>query len=261
MSAVIHVKLPRRYPFQVPYLKAEKSKGLTRGQLAALQDIIDKEANCNVGNQMIYAIISAAQAYLQLHNVRPISIHDEMKQRTLEKELKDTEIKKATAIAMEREENLIQEKLEAMISHELEKQQNVVAKKETKKIADNVISSSRDGSDDEDTTNDLVLQRLLSDVSYAPTRKNNSSSRYENDFDEIEVLGVGGFGEVVKTRNKLDALLYAVKIVEMKHNRHKLNREIIKEVVTLARLNHHNIVRYYNVYLLIIYFIIELGLD
>ena len=39
---------------------------------------------------------------------------------------------------------------------------------------------------------------------------------YLTDFDEDELLGRGGFGHVVKARNKLDGRVYAVKKVVMK---------------------------------------------
>ena len=59
--------------------------------------------------------------------------------------------------------------------------------------------------------------------------------------------GAGGFGEVVSARNRLDGLVYAIKIVKLKNNRPKTKTEILKEVTTLARFNHPNIVRYFNV--------------
>lgn len=67
-------------------------------------------------------------------------------------------------------------------------------------------------------------------------------SRYTNDFEEIGVLGKGGFGEVVKARNKLDGIVYAVK--KIRHTEDKLSK-ILNEVMLLARLNHQYVVRYY----------------
>lgn len=41
-------------------------------------------------------------------------------------------------------------------------------------------------------------------------------SRMTEDFDEIETLGKGYFGRVVRCRNKLDKMDYAIKITKKK---------------------------------------------
>ncbi|KAL1583728.1 hypothetical protein WHR41_07484 [Cladosporium halotolerans] len=67
-------------------------------------------------------------------------------------------------------------------------------------------------------------------------------SRYTNDFTEIGRLGRGGFGEVVKSRNKLDGGVYAVKKISQAPQLDK----ILSEVMLLNRLNHPYVVRYYS---------------
>jgi hypothetical protein len=49
----------------------------------------------------------------------------------------------------------------------------------------------------------------------AAGQQRRSRSRYVNDFEEIKVLGFGGFGKVVKARNRLDGRFYAVKRVKL----------------------------------------------
>ncbi|CAZ82886.1 unnamed protein product [Tuber melanosporum] len=66
-----------------------------------------------------------------------------------------------------------------------------------------------------------------------------NTSRYANDFTELGRLGKGGFGEVVKARNKLDGNTYAIKKIT-KIGRSKLNN-ILHEVMLLSRLNHNSI--------------------
>lgn len=66
--------------------------------------------------------------------------------------------------------------------------------------------------------------------------------RYERDFDEVGIIGKGGFGEVVKARNRLEGTFYAIK--KIKHRVDKLD-SLLSEVLSLARLNHQYIVRYY----------------
>ena len=70
-----------------------------------------------------------------------------------------------------------------------------------------------------------------------------STSRFKSDFEEIGTLGRGGFGEVVKARNRLDGLVYAIKKVKMDTDS-QMNQKIRREVTTLSRLYHPHIVRY-----------------
>ena len=80
------------------------------------------------------------------------------------------------------------------------------------------------------------------------------SSRYTKSFAEIGVLGKGGYGKVYHVRNILDRSEYAVKKVILSSSRiERIKRRgqaeldaLLAEVVTLARLDHPNIVRYYS---------------
>ncbi|KAK0365960.1 eukaryotic translation initiation factor 2-alpha kinase [Friedmanniomyces endolithicus] len=65
-------------------------------------------------------------------------------------------------------------------------------------------------------------------------------SRYVMDFTELGRLGKGGFGEVVKARNKLDGGVYAVKKVKKSL---QLLDQVLSEVMLLNRLNHPYVVR------------------
>ena len=73
------------------------------------------------------------------------------------------------------------------------------------------------------------------------------SSRYREEFEEILLLGKGASGEVWKVRNKLDRRFYAVKKIAMgaRDRESGLDRKIRREVTTVSRLLHKNIVRYY----------------
>lgn len=75
---------------------------------------------------------------------------------------------------------------------------------------------------------------------------NQSYSRYLHDFDEGVVLGRGGYGEVVKARNKLDGRPYAIKKIQATSA--KLTY-ILQEVWLLSRLNHQYVVRYFGAWL------------
>ncbi|KAL8764219.1 MAG: hypothetical protein Q9184_000188 [Pyrenodesmia sp. 2 TL-2023] len=70
-----------------------------------------------------------------------------------------------------------------------------------------------------------------------------SSSRFASDFVQEGRLGKGGYGSVVKARNKLESKFYAVKVIN-KCTEVALDK-VLNEVRLLSDLNHPNVVRYY----------------
>ncbi|XP_046628055.1 eIF-2-alpha kinase GCN2 [Neodiprion virginianus] len=73
-----------------------------------------------------------------------------------------------------------------------------------------------------------------------------SQSRIQSEFEVLKWLGKGAFGDVLKVKNKLDGGIYAIKRIELNPKNIQLNRKITREVKLLSRLNHENVVRYYN---------------
>nr|XP_025043322.1 eIF-2-alpha kinase GCN2 isoform X3 [Pelodiscus sinensis] len=80
------------------------------------------------------------------------------------------------------------------------------------------------------------------------TETQRQFSRYYNEFEELQLLGKGAFGAVIKVQNKLDGCCYAVKRIHI-NPASKQFRRIKGEVTLLSRLNHENIVRYYNAWI------------
>eukprot|EP00058_Branchiostoma_floridae_P027964 XP_002613455.1 hypothetical protein BRAFLDRAFT_71943 [Branchiostoma floridae] len=68
-----------------------------------------------------------------------------------------------------------------------------------------------------------------------------SRSRLHNEFEELEWLGKGGFGDVIKVKNKLDGCMYAIKRIPLDPKSKAFNRKITREVKLLSRLNHENV--------------------
>ncbi|KAF4549382.1 eIF-2-alpha kinase GCN2-like protein [Elsinoe fawcettii] len=68
-------------------------------------------------------------------------------------------------------------------------------------------------------------------------------TRYKSEYTEMEILGRGGFGAVVKARYKVDNSQLAIKKIKSQ-SRAQLEH-VLQEVVVLARLNHPYVVRYY----------------
>jgi translation initiation factor 2-alpha kinase 3 len=81
----------------------------------------------------------------------------------------------------------------------------------------------------------------------------NNMSRYSVEFSELKILGRGSFGEVYHVKNHIDSQDYALKKVPISQRRldqlqyggENQLETIMKEIRTLARLEHSNIVRYY----------------
>jgi serine/threonine protein kinase len=81
-------------------------------------------------------------------------------------------------------------------------------------------------------------------------------SRYASEFEELGALGKGGFGSVFQCRNALDGREYAIKKVHIRASSKlsqaefsKRLQKTLREVKSLALLDHPNIVRYYTAWL------------
>lgn len=74
-------------------------------------------------------------------------------------------------------------------------------------------------------------------------------SRYREDFVEGRVLGRGGYGKVVLAENRLDGNSYAVKKIQFSGLSSNRYTRILREVKSLARLDHANIVRYHSAWI------------
>lgn len=68
-------------------------------------------------------------------------------------------------------------------------------------------------------------------------------SRFASDWVESGRLGRGGYGEVVKARNRLDGRIYAIKKITQKSPAEL--SQVLSEVYLLATLNHPYVVRYF----------------
>ncbi|KAI9818457.1 MAG: hypothetical protein M1827_000516 [Pycnora praestabilis] len=99
--------------------------------------------------------------------------------------------------------------------------------------------------------------RLSSSASLIPSRHlqprsdsmtaGGALSRYASDFVEAGRLGRGGFGEVVKSRNKLDGRFYAIK--KITQNSTSSLTDVLSEIMLLSRLNHPYVVRYFTAWM------------
>ncbi|KAH8696714.1 kinase-like domain-containing protein [Talaromyces proteolyticus] len=78
-------------------------------------------------------------------------------------------------------------------------------------------------------------------------------SRYTSEFIEVKLLGRGSFGQVFEARHHMDGQSYAIKKIPLSKRRLEMLQQegvqhlehILKEIRTLARLEHKNVVRYF----------------
>ncbi|KAL4071177.1 kinase-like domain-containing protein [Scleroderma yunnanense] len=73
--------------------------------------------------------------------------------------------------------------------------------------------------------------------------RTRQASRWKEDWEELELLGRGAFGSVVKARNKIDNRIYAVKKIRLRTD--QSDTKLFREVNALSKLSHRFIVRYY----------------
>jgi len=82
-----------------------------------------------------------------------------------------------------------------------------------------------------------------------------AESRYERDFEELNLVGQGGFGAVFKAKNRLDDNLYAVKKTRFQLRPKEAfamrgqSDAFLSEVALLSKMDHPNIVRYFAAWL------------
>ncbi|OKL57812.1 hypothetical protein UA08_06962 [Talaromyces atroroseus] len=83
------------------------------------------------------------------------------------------------------------------------------------------------------------------------------TSRYASEFVEVRLLGRGSFGQVFEVKHHVDGQSYAVKKIPLSKWRLEMLKQegvqhlehILKEIRTLARLEHKNVVRYFGAWI------------
>lgn len=95
--------------------------------------------------------------------------------------------------------------------------------------------------------NNAVQERPVStQLAQVNTHINTGKSRVQTEFEIQQFLGKGAYGDVLKVRNKLDNRQYAIKRIPLSSRNRQLYKKMTREVELLSRLNHENVVRYYN---------------
>ncbi|KAH9526816.1 Eukaryotic translation initiation factor 2-alpha kinase 3 [Dermatophagoides farinae] len=100
------------------------------------------------------------------------------------------------------------------------------------------------------TPNGTCTQQPMEEMTMEEKTVEHSSnqcykSRYVEDFEQLSLLGKGGFGMVFEAKHKIDQSHYAVKRITIPAIEEKRHR-FMREIRALSKLDHVNIVRYYN---------------
>lgn len=247
-------------------------KGLSSKQQAELASLLKARADecASSGSVMMIELVQVTEDFLVVHNHDPnMSAWEQMKAREAmeeddrnreerEKEAAFRELIQNETSAGELESPTIHkrfEKMDGAVEKELARHLEAFRRAGKRKQGDlaypdltratsggDVLGTADEedddefGEEDDDDEEDPILD----------------SSRYRTDFVELGLLGRGGGGEVVKVRNRLDKRIYAIKkiILESEEGKHAKfgvvqNRKLRREVTTVSRMMHKNIVRYY----------------
>lgn len=272
----------------MPRVSVQHSTGLSREDLAELRHRVDGIlARTDPGQPCVYDVVVGVQELLRERNVRPKSFYEQMEEhkRGVERERQQH----SRAVLDQREQRGREQRAHMAKEVEARKLDMEMVAKGIKKTVSSMdvvpsmrsadrytatesrdiprvktkgLSSSANHSvesnlgisyddvfmlDEEWAKSDFMLgaASVAGTDSTAPLVK----SRYLTDFEEMELLGRGGFGSVMKVRNRLDGLLYAVKKVHITSSDPKVRRKILREVTTIARLHHQYIVRYFQAWI------------
>lgn len=75
----------------------------------------------------------------------------------------------------------------------------------------------------------------------SPVHEHTVDERFIKDFEGIQPIGSGAYGNVFRAKHRLDGTTYVIKRVKYNND-----EKVKREVEALATLSHPNIVRYYN---------------
>ncbi|VVC37487.1 Protein kinase, ATP binding site,Serine/threonine-protein kinase, active site,Protein [Cinara cedri] len=252
----LHIKASVNYPNEIPCIKLQNAKGIPSYYLVHLEKQLSELASKIIGEVMVFEFVQHVQSFLSLYNTPQYSsFYEEMMSKKHKKHLEELESRKQEIEltkqlihnelnkkkeALKQEFKMYKNKTKGTLNDKL----NEYTDYNTREISDSVNTNSplrrnlqqEDQIDESKWTHDFVTDHSFS----------NSNSRLHKEFIILSWLGKGAFGDVLKVKNKLDDCLYAIKCIQLSKKNKILNKKITREVKLLSRLNHENVVRYFN---------------
>eukprot|EP00455_Lapot_gusevi_P024803 TRINITY_DN2588_c0_g7_i1.p1 TRINITY_DN2588_c0_g7~~TRINITY_DN2588_c0_g7_i1.p1 ORF type:complete len:258 (+),score=88.53 TRINITY_DN2588_c0_g7_i1:69-842(+) len=81
VTAILQVTYPNEYPNEPPQVVVRAGKGLTNSQRTQLQTLVDQSISDQLGMAMVFNLTETVKEFLQQHNVKQLSMHEQMQQR------------------------------------------------------------------------------------------------------------------------------------------------------------------------------------
>ena len=274
-SLTLSVQLGRLYPYVIPTIQLRNVQGLSQTeQLELMEQLTARAAElAQTGSVMMIEMVQVVEDFLADHNRDPnMSAWQQMREREALKQQQEAKVQeelnqimnasagKGVAISPVHSSTFASSASNAnmqapnLASTDIERE--LIRQREALDVARRFRRGKTTGSVEDEEASDLFDEESDDDGDFDDLEDANymshSSSRYKSDFVELGVLGRGGGGEVVKVRNRLDRRVYAVKKIILESERGRLanyaalqNRKLRREVTTISRMTHKNIVRYY----------------
>lgn len=272
----LSVQVGKQYPYVAPTIEMKEIKGLSKEEQAELAKQLGDRAKVlsESGSVMMIELVQVAEDFLLEHNRDPnMSAWEQMKAReALEKE-QETKVRTESEDKLARIINNSQRgtgyrilsplssttklvggqvpgsggAVSTEIEREMLRQRDALEAARRVRMGEVELQRNSSLLPDDEAGSDY--EEFDYEADYEAALGLSGVSRYQSDFIEFGVLGRGGGGEVVKVRNRLDRRTYAIKKIILEPERGKYgaiqNQKLRREVTTISRMTHKNIVRYY----------------
>lgn len=278
----LQIQLNRKYPYSVPLLQITNVIGISTTRIADLfQRIQNKAKECaEAGTVMGWELGQVVEEYL-VEYMEKMELEREQRKRDLvgmykvggagvDDDVGDEGDSSSHASENENPSSPGRDKLDSDIEKEVARQMealDVAAQMRKRRRSFGILPLHKEEDEIDDDANGYTVDdddflNLSKEYNLdldMPTSAFNGEggdqqatpnfSRYQTDFVELAPLGRGGGGEVVQAINRLDRRIYAIKRIilesEDSHWAKVQNEKLRREVTTISRMTHKNIVRYY----------------
>ncbi|BES90312.1 Eukaryotic translation initiation factor 2-alpha kinase [Nesidiocoris tenuis] len=246
----LHVKCPEDYPIVPPDFQIKNLHKIAAKDVTLLrQELIDSIDSLK-GEVLIYELTLHCQKFVRDYSTsETLSFYESMMSRN--RDLANLRAKELQKI--QEDEKRKRRELANSIQNKERTLRAALRRKSKSEEEDDICLVDTvpypPPARDEETV--VLSEEGLSESLYTPwkllkEKEKDGSSRLKTDFEIIEKLGSGAFGQVFKVMNKLDGCYYAIKKIILNCSNKRAHREITREIKLLSRLNHENVVRYYN---------------